>query len=324
MKDHIINILGPFFINQPRSIDLNRDITLTEFIKWAILGRGRLTSSTAEATGLIVSNVAKERGEGDWPDTQFLTQCVSFTSDSIPAFAHGYGLKFDDVSAYFSPAVGRDSCVIGVTPARPLSKGFVKLGGNSPYDLPIIQPNYLSEEDDLKVVVEGVKTAMKLMENTTAFGKRLGAKFTETRFPGCENLEFRSDAYFECYIKRLTISPYHMSGTAAIGSVVDTKLRVFNTRNLRVLDLSVAPEQVSTNTQAVTMMIAEKGSDMILQHWRQIELSELDNNHRSTWVRIEQTNANLLVSDPVPIFGLGPKNRRRKRGLSRLNITEHL
>lgn len=219
--------------------------------------------------------------------------CFSVSRDSIPLLAHGYNFKLDLVTKYFTPAIGRDSCFTVVTASRPFSSGFVKLSGKSPYDRPIIDPNYFGDEAniDFKVLVEGIKRSVNLMENTS-YGKRLGVNFTDTKLPGCEHLEHRTDPYWECFVRGFTISVYHQSGTAAMGSVVDSRLKVIGTKNLRVMDSSIAPAHISTNTGACAMMIGEKGAHMVLQ-----ELAEAQQLPSSGQLQEPKSEPVLIVKD---------------------------
>lgn len=118
--------------------------------------------------------------------------------------ARAFNFKLDEVRRYFEGSVGRDSLYIIVSGARPFSRGYIRLGGSSASDRPIIEPNYLSDEHDtdIKVLIEGVKKALFMMENTTAGGVELGARFTSNLLPGCEHLPFRTDVYWDCFIRR--------------------------------------------------------------------------------------------------------------------------
>ncbi|CAL8094306.1 unnamed protein product [Orchesella dallaii] len=268
LQDHLGVYLSPFYINKGLGNYLERDFTLGALVKWFTLGRGVFSSSGCEATGIFSSELAKARGEGDWPDLQLFSYGFTNFRGASEIISNSFNLRLDEMTKYMANDVGIDSLYIGVTGARPLSRGFVKLGGNSPYDKPIIDPNYLSdpEQIDLKVLIEGVEKAMFLMENTTA-SQRIGARFTTNRLPGCEHLPFRTTPYWECFVRRYSITLHHPVGTASMGSVVDTKLRVLGTQNLRVVDASVQPVVVVTNTQASTLMIAEKAADMIHRYW---------------------------------------------------------
>jgi len=117
----------------------------------------------------------------------------------------------DEQEKYFRHAIGKESFIVAVSGARPLSKGYIRLGGSSPYDNLIIDPNYLNDPGnvDIRAMVDGLKKTVFLLENSTTFGSNLGCRFTEERLPGCEHLPFRSDAYWECYARRFTVTLHH-------------------------------------------------------------------------------------------------------------------
>lgn len=276
MQDHASVYLNPIFINQPRTFLMDRDLTPSVYLAWLGAGRGILTSSGVHASALVSSSLAKASGHGDWPDLHFLVSGVSVSKSFPSEISKAFGLRFDDMNQYYQHAVGKDSFVLIISGARPMSRGHIKLGGSSPLDSPVIDPNYYSDPNnmDLKVMVDGIKIALFLAENTTAFGELLGARFTDEVLPGCENIEFRSDAYWECYARRYTVSLHHACCTASMGSassphaVVDTQLRVIGTKGLRVMDLSVLPVIITTNTQATALMIGEKGAQLVLNQWQ--------------------------------------------------------
>src|SRR5665811_1213669 len=95
-------------------------------------------------------------------------------------FARAFSLKLDEQVNYYKHAVGKETFTLAISGARPLSRGYLKLGGRSPYDDLIIDPNYLNDpgDVDLKVLIEGVKASIYLIENTTTFGHNLGGRFT--------------------------------------------------------------------------------------------------------------------------------------------------
>lgn len=204
LQDHLGVYLSYFYINQPRSVLLERDLTFPEFSKWVLQGRGILSSSGAQATGVISSSLAKARGEGDYPDTQFFFFAYAAFRNSARHVSRLFNLKEDEMVEYYRQSELRDGVHVIVSGARPYSKGTIRLGGSSPYDRPIIDPNYLGDPEgiDFKVLKEGVQKALHLMENTETFGRRLGAQFNNVSLPGCTHLEFRSEAYWECFIRR--------------------------------------------------------------------------------------------------------------------------
>ncbi|XP_050683634.1 glucose dehydrogenase [FAD, quinone]-like isoform X2 [Leptidea sinapis] len=124
-----------------------------------------------------------------------------------------------------------------------------------------------SVKEDMDRIIEGMKFAVGL-EETIAF-KSAGISFDRTKLKGCQGMSWGSYDYFACLLMHYTTTIGHPVGTCKMGpkadkdAVVDAKLRVHGIKNLRVIDASVMPKITRGNTNAPTIMIAEKGSDMI-------------------------------------------------------------
>lgn len=110
--------------------------------------------------------------------------------------------------------------------------GSVKLRNANPYSRLLIDPRYLEDPRDFEGLVEGLKFAVDLVENTKAFSKVRG-HLMRLPIPGCEDIRFMSDEYFRCLARQITVTAYKYSGTAPIGrhpsvdpwAVVDSHLR---------------------------------------------------------------------------------------------------
>ena len=143
--------------------------------------------------------------------------------------------------------------------SRPKSRGTVMAVSANPKDLPAIDPRFFSEPDDLRVLREGMRVSRELVAQR-AFDDFRGEEFK----PG----KNASDAEIDDYIRATTNSVYHPVGTCKMGSdeeaVVDHHLRVRGLEGLRVVDASIMPTLTGGNTNAPTIMIAEKASDLIL------------------------------------------------------------
>ena len=133
------------------------------------------------------------------------------------------------------------------------------LSSSNSYDYPKILFNYLEHEDDLKQTRECIHVARKILSQPSLklySGKEVG--------PGAEA---QSDAQLDEYIRSKAETAYHPCGTLKMGidkmAVVDENLRIYGLQNIRVVDASVIPEIPSANLNAPTLMIAEKGSDII-------------------------------------------------------------
>jgi choline dehydrogenase len=176
-----------------------------------------------------------------------------------------------DLQGVFSPASYKQGFVgllddfpgmtAGVWQHRPESIGYVRARSADPFQDPIIQPNYLADPIDRRVLLGGMKLARRLLQSPA-----LGRFFAGDHLPGPRA---QSDDELMGYARQYGSTAYHLIGTARMGpatdptAVVDDELRVHGMQGLRVVDASVMPSMPSANTYASTMMIAEKASDMI-------------------------------------------------------------
>ncbi|MCL4139867.1 UNVERIFIED_CONTAM: hypothetical protein GTU68_050189 [Idotea baltica] len=155
---------------------------------------------------------------------------------------------------------------------RPKSRGYITLRSSNPFHKPVITHNYLTDPRDIATMVEGSKIAIAL-GRTKAF-RKYGARLHTVPMPGCEHFVFESDEYLACLSRHYTTTIYHPCGTAKMGppsdkgAVVDPELRVYGVSGLRVVDASIMPTLVSGNTNAPTIMIGEKASDLIKAYWQ--------------------------------------------------------
>jgi choline dehydrogenase len=149
-------------------------------------------------------------------------------------------------------------------PMRPTSRGSLAIRSPSPLEPPAIHPNYLSTDYDRRIMLEGARFVRRLASTPS-----LSRYVLEEYNPGSE---VQSDAQILEAVRNFGSSGYHPCGTCRIGkdatAVVDPRLRVRGVERLRVVDASVMPTVVSGNTNAATIMIAEKGADMILEDSR--------------------------------------------------------
>ncbi|MGZ5940809.1 MAG: GMC oxidoreductase, partial [Rhizomicrobium sp.] len=143
---------------------------------------------------------------------------------------------------------------------RPQSRGYISIKSADPLVAPVIQPNYLEAEEDRRAMREGTKIAREIFAQAS-FDPYRGPEL----MPGAH---VRSDEQIDTWVRRTAETIYHPVGSAKMGkdseSVVDAQLRVYGVEGLRVIDASVMPTLVSGNTNAPTIMIAEKAADMIL------------------------------------------------------------
>lgn len=250
--------------------DFNQE-TAEEYLK---NGTGPFSVIFARAHTMLTSSVAIKDGEEHWPDIQIHLQSNGVAQRMDVELVRHYNLRLDLLSEFLGPIKGRDAFVLNVNAGRPKSRGVISLRSTNYLDEPLIDPNFFSDpnQDDLRVTVDGIQRIVHIAENAPSF-KRIGATLSPIPYPACVHLPFRTDKYWECYVTHVSLSMHHFTGTVAMGkanssgAVVDSELRVIGAKGLRVIDASIQPHVVSTNTYAATMAIAERGADFILEEY---------------------------------------------------------
>jgi len=196
------------------------------------------------------------------PLTLSASQVYAFTNTSLDGSRPNIQFHMQPLSAD-KPGDGVhpfSAFTMSICNLRPESRGEVKINSSDPAQLPKIIPNYLSTDSDKKIAIDSIKVARKIADADS-----LKKYILEEYVPGPA---FESDEELLEAAKNNSQSIYHPVGTCKMGndidSVVDEKLKVHGVSGLRVVDASIMPELVSGNTNAPTMMIAEKASEMIL------------------------------------------------------------
>jgi len=218
-------------------------------IRYLLTRGGPVSSNIAEAGGFVVSRLARD----DRPDIQM---------HFVPAF-------LDDHGRNTLPGHGM---TIHSCPLRPASRGEIRLSSADPAAPPRIFANYISMEYDRSMMVECAKLARRIFAQP-AFNRYRGDEV----FPGAQA---QSDEELLEFVRRKAETIYHPVGTCRMGAddmaVVDPQLKVHGMDNLYVADASVMPELVSGNTNAPTIMIAEKFASSLAQAARNHPLPTAD------------------------------------------------
>jgi choline dehydrogenase len=196
------------------------------------------------------------------PLTLSASQVFAFTNTSLNGSRPNIQFHMQPLSAD-KPGDGVhpfSAFTMSICNLRPESRGEVSINSSNPYDLPTIIPNYLSTESDRQIAIDSIKVARKI-----AKANSIKNNILDEYVPG---YSFESDEELLEVAKNHSQSIYHPVGTCRMGhdeeSVVDDRLKVHGVTGLRVVDASIMPELVSGNTNAPTMMIAEKAAEMIL------------------------------------------------------------
>ncbi|KXI27794.1 GMC family oxidoreductase [Paraglaciecola hydrolytica] len=203
--------------------------------------KGMLSSNIAEAGGFASTAYA-----GDIPDIQY---------HFLPAILEDHGRK-----NVFGYGYGLHVCAL-----YPKSRGDIRLQSMDPQAPALINPQYLSHPDDQKVAIAGLRQAREIL-SSSQFKPYQGKEVS----PGPE---LQSDEELLTFIRNKAESIYHPVGTCKMGqvddptTVVDENLTVKGIAGLRVVDASVMPTLIGGNTNAPTIMIAERAADLIKQHY---------------------------------------------------------
>jgi choline dehydrogenase len=209
---------------------------LLEVMRYATQRKGALALSVANLVGF-----ARVREGVETPDVQFHMTPGSFSASKERKLERHPGMT------------------IAPCQLRPESRGSIHLKSVDPLSAPAIRPNFLDTQVDRETVIGGMRLGRAIMEGSAL------ARYREMELvPGPD---VNTDDEYLDYARQTGATVYHPVGTCKMGSdtqaVVDDQLRVHGISGLRVVDASIMPNLVSGNTNAPTIMIAEKAADMI-------------------------------------------------------------
>uniref|UniRef100_T1PGK3 GMC oxidoreductase n=1 Tax=Musca domestica TaxID=7370 RepID=T1PGK3_MUSDO len=244
---------------------------LDDIYQYIIHQKGPLSSiGSTPLIGFIQSDAKKSPL---YPDIEM--HHLSFNRGNIlgmELLLNGFSTKPEYKQFILKEIESHDLVAVFVLVAHPKSRGSVKLKSTSPWDYPTIDSGYFADPEDMEVLLRGLDYVNKL-EQTQAFRERQ-AEIVHIPLEECDKFEFKSPQYWRCYASYFTSTCYHQVGTVKMGSAgdpttcVDPQLKVKGVKNLRVVDASIMPFVSSGNTNAPTIMIAEKASDLISQQWQ--------------------------------------------------------
>ncbi|MCH7392853.1 GMC family oxidoreductase N-terminal domain-containing protein [Acinetobacter dispersus] len=216
---------------------------IRHFLQWRFTRSGVLTSNILEGGGFIDTN------QNGRPDVQFHFLPVLDNFDNTPgekveAQEHGLTIKVGHV--------------------QPHARGTLRLSSKDPNALPVIDPNYLGHQEDIDANIRAVQAGLRLLQQPAL--KAIVKKVIEPA-----NVEPDDIAGIDKWMRQNIKTVYHPAGTCKMGnsaqdSVTDQTLKVHGFQNLRVIDCSICPQVPSGNTNAIAIMIGERGADFILNN----------------------------------------------------------
>lgn len=207
--------------------------------QYVLFGSGPIASNVVEGGAFWYADPSQE-----YPDLQFHFLAGAGAEAGVPSVPQGTsGITLNSYNL------------------RPKSRGTVRLRSSNPADMPLVDPNFLGHPDDLKISIEGVKISRDIFSQHS-----LQKHIKRIRFPG---EDVQTQAEYEAYARQFGRTSYHPTCTCKMGpasdpmAVVDPQLRVHGLDGIRICDSSTMPSLVGSNTNAPTIMIAEKASDLI-------------------------------------------------------------
>lgn len=227
LQDHLMVVVQ---YRCKKAISLDSAETVVNLLRWLVQKSGPLTSNVAEAGAFVRTDPGLR----------------------IPDIQYHFGPCFYLDHGFVKPG-GAGMAVVPVL-LRPQSRGTIRLRSRNPFDPPVIDPRYLTEEADWQPLETGVLLAREIVRQP-AFDPFRGEPVYQEEDP-------------KEHIRKMGETIYHPVGTCRMGmdeeSVVDAALRVRGVKQLRIADASVMPAITGGNTNAPTLMIAEKAARMIL------------------------------------------------------------
>nr|CAD7452118.1 unnamed protein product [Timema tahoe] len=269
LQDHVAFIGQVFSLNRSKPLLLSPTFYHDASYEYLRYRTGPLSGIGALATSAFFKT---SKNSEEPPDMQmhFLSVQANDTK-AIDTFNKNLGLVPEIAEELLKFTVESDIIIPYHTLNRPRSRGRIMLKSLDPMEHPLIFANSLQHSDDLIAIVDSVEIFSTIL-NTERM-RLEEAQILDLKLAACRGSEFNTRDYWECAVREMSYTTYHPAGTCKMGpstdpmAVVDPELKVYGVEGLRVADASIMPIVVTGNTNAPTIMIGEKASDLVKKEY---------------------------------------------------------
>uniref|UniRef100_A0A6P7GPM3 Glucose dehydrogenase [FAD, quinone]-like n=1 Tax=Diabrotica virgifera virgifera TaxID=50390 RepID=A0A6P7GPM3_DIAVI len=274
MYDHAAFPGLVYTLNTSVSINtINEILNLANYARFLLFGRGFFTSiGGVEVLNYLQTNITSG-SDPLHPDIELLILGGSLANDYGIVFRNMFNVSPKIYNAVFKPLENKYTYQCTPVLLHPKSYGSIKLRSNNPFDHPKFYANFFSdpENEDIRRLIVGIREFQRI--NSMPALQKYGATLVETPIPGCEDIVFNTDHYWECALRTVIGIYYHMTTTCKMGperdseAVVDSNLKVYGVDKLRVVDTSVVPIPQSTHNMAPAYVIGEKAAIILKEFY---------------------------------------------------------
>lgn len=277
LYDHITFFGQMFTVNESIVFDQQAIMTnIKDIITYLINGQSPVGSlGGVEALAYIQTNGTKHKES--YPDMELMYVAGSLNTDNGEVYRKTFRITDKIYNTVWKPLEKKFVWQVLPMLVHPKSYGYIKLKSKNPYQWPKFYGNYFSNKDDIRTFIASLREVQRIASMPAM--QRYDAKLVTTKIPGCEQFVFNTDEYWECALRHITPTLHHQVATCKMGpkydpeAIVDSKLRVYGIKNLRVADTSIIPIPLTAHTNIPAMMVGFKAADLIKEDWLENNLN---------------------------------------------------
>ncbi|KAK9871994.1 hypothetical protein WA026_015239 [Henosepilachna vigintioctopunctata] len=273
LYDHLTFVGLTYTLNESivaQQEDLTKLKTITDYLSE---GGGPLSGFGGVEVFTYIKTTESKEKKKKYPDIELIFIGGNMGTDLGLIHRRTFRITDEIYDAVWKPLENKPAIMILPMLLHPKSFGYVELQSKSPFDYPKLHGNFFTDAEghDIKTFVAAIREAQRIARSPSM--QRYDAKLHSVPIPGCGHFRFDSDEYWECAVRHTSPTLHHQVSTCKMGpnhdpeAVVDSKLRVYGVKNLRVADCSVIPMPLSAHTNTPSIMIGEKASDLIKDEW---------------------------------------------------------